>query len=219
MSKILISGCGISFSGERPTWVKVLKISGLDITDLSGPAISNTLIVNQLLEEAYKNRYDHVICQLTALGKLDVELNTHNRWLYEQDSLRNFSYKGYWPSSTSDEHFIKKNYYQYLYSPTLEIQDLIFKLLHLQDKCKESKTRLHIIQGYNIEWNNKLVEKINFDRNFNIYQMYKKSKHYLNHDYSNFNTVPNKNFQIELARHICEKYLKISVDKLNKFYE
>ena len=35
--KILISGCGISYGvGELPTWVKVLKIAGLDIKDLTG---------------------------------------------------------------------------------------------------------------------------------------------------------------------------------------
>ena len=50
MSKILISGCGISFQGERPTWVKMLKLLGVDLVDVSGPAISNYLILNQLLE-------------------------------------------------------------------------------------------------------------------------------------------------------------------------
>ena len=75
MSSILTSGCGITFSGERPTWTKVLKICGLNITDVSGPAISNQLIVNQLLTEVYKNKFDHVVCQLTSVGKLDVEIN------------------------------------------------------------------------------------------------------------------------------------------------
>jgi hypothetical protein len=219
MSKILVSGCGITFPGERPTWVKVLKIAGMDVTDLSGPAISNTLIVNQLLEEIYKNRYDHVVCQLTSSGKLDVELHPRNKWLSEQDSLRNFSYRGYWPSSHSDEHFIKKNYNQYLYSPSLEEQDLIFKLLHLQDKCRESSTQLHIIQGYALDWKNSLVDKLEFNRDFNIYEMYQNSKHYEYHDHADSNTVPNKNFQIELAKLVCERYLKISNSKLEKFYE
>jgi len=219
MSKILVSGCGITFSGERPTWIKVLKIAGMNITDLSGPAISNTLIVNQLLEEIYKDRYDHVVCQLTSFGKLDVELNPRNKWLCEQDSLRNFSYRGYWPSSHSEDHFIKKNYNQYLYSPTLEEQDLVFKLLHLQDRCYKSSTKLHIIQGYRLDWKNNLVNKLHFDKNFNIYEMYQKSRHYIDHDYSNNNTVPNKKFQIDLAKYICEKHLKILNSKLDKFYE
>ena len=80
MSNILTSGCGITFSGERPTWTKVLKICGLNITDVSGPAISNQLIINQLLTEVYKNKFDHVICQLTDFGKLDVEINNKNKW-------------------------------------------------------------------------------------------------------------------------------------------
>ena len=77
MSKILTSGCGITFPGERPTWVNVLKICGLNVTDLSGPAISNTLILNQLITECNKTRYDYVICQLTSKKKLDIELNDH----------------------------------------------------------------------------------------------------------------------------------------------
>ena len=74
MSKILISGCGISFPGERPTWVKILELCKLNITDLSGPAISNYLILNQLLIELNKNSYTHCICQLTCSVKLDVQL-------------------------------------------------------------------------------------------------------------------------------------------------
>ena len=78
MSKILTSGCGITYPGEKPTWVNVLKICGLNITDLSGPAISNTLILNQLINELHQNRYDYVICQLTSKKKLDIELNSNN---------------------------------------------------------------------------------------------------------------------------------------------
>ena len=75
MSNILISGCGITFQGKEPTWAKVFRLAGAKIKDLSGPAISNDLIVNNLIEELYKNDYSHVICQLTNWGKLDVELN------------------------------------------------------------------------------------------------------------------------------------------------
>ena len=59
--KILISGCGMSFgAGERPTWIKVLKLCGLDITDLTGPGVSNTLITNNIIEELYKKNYDFI---------------------------------------------------------------------------------------------------------------------------------------------------------------
>ena len=48
--KILISGCGMSFGGgERPTWINVLKICGLNITDLTGPGISNNSITNNFI--------------------------------------------------------------------------------------------------------------------------------------------------------------------------
>ena len=51
MSKILISGCGLTWSKqERPTWVNVLKLCGVDIDDQAGPAISNQLILNNMIE-------------------------------------------------------------------------------------------------------------------------------------------------------------------------
>ena len=50
MSKILISGCGISWSmQERPTWVKVLRLCNVDIDDQAGPAISNQMILNNMI--------------------------------------------------------------------------------------------------------------------------------------------------------------------------
>ena len=206
MSKILISGCGITFSGERATWSKVLRIAGYNITDVSGPAISNQLITNQLLEKIYQEDFDHVICQLTSLGKLDVELNDDNLILKNKDSLRNFTYKEYWPSSHSTEHKVKKDYYNFLYSPKLEQQDLIYKLLLLQEKCKQTSTKLHIIQGYDIKWHNKLIDSLDFDKSFNIYDMYKNSKFYDEHDYTNYNTVPNQKFQVHLVLYIQKDY-------------
>jgi hypothetical protein len=46
--KILISGCGFSFSKqERKTWVNVLKSVGVNIVDVGGPAVSNQWILNK----------------------------------------------------------------------------------------------------------------------------------------------------------------------------
>ena len=147
MSKILTSGCGITFPGERPTWVNVLKICGLNVKDLSGPAISNTLILNQLITECNKNRYDYVICQLTSKKKLDIELNDHNKKYMDGDPLRNFSYKGFWPSSVGADNDIKRMYYKYLYSPKLDEDDTILKLMLLQHICKQHQSELFIMQG------------------------------------------------------------------------
>tara|TARA_B100000085_G_scaffold263602_1_gene269764 strand:+ start:155 stop:814 length:660 start_codon:yes stop_codon:yes gene_type:complete len=219
MSKILISGCGISFPGIKPTWVKVLKICGYDITDVSGPAISNQLITNQIIEKILVNKYDQIVCQLTSFGKLDVQCNLKNKWLYKNDSLRNFTHNGYWPSSHSQDHFIKKNYHDYLYSPLLEQQDLIFKLMLMQNLCKEKNIKLHIIQGYNLEWKYHYIDMINFDKNFNIYSMYKESAYWSNHDFTNQNSVPCRSFQIHLAKFIAKNYLKIVKNKLEKFHE
>ena len=207
MSKILISGCGITFPGERPTWVSVLKLCKLNIVDLSGPAISNYLILNQLLLELKQNTYTHVVCQLTGYGKLDVQINADNQELVEKDTLRNFTYRGYWPSSASDEHIAKQHYYKYLYSPDLERQDIELKIDHLQMLCEKTNTKLHVIQGYDI----------GLDA-YNIYEDYKQDPTYAYHDYSNSNTVPCRQFQVKLADKINKEFLKQHIP-IEKFYE
>ena len=80
MSKILISGCGLTWSQqERPTWVKVLKICDVDIDDQAGPAISNQLILNNMIESVMNNDYAQAVCQLTSTMKLEVELTNDKR--------------------------------------------------------------------------------------------------------------------------------------------
>jgi hypothetical protein len=219
MSKILTSGCGITFPGERPTWVNVLKICGLNVKDLSGPAISNTLILNQLITECNKTRYDYVICQLTSKKKLDIELNDHNKKYMDGDPLRNFSYKGFWPSSVGADNDIKRMYYKYLYSPKLDEDDTILKLMLLQHICKQHQSELFIMQGYEMHWTNKMIKNINMDLNFVIENDYKQSKFYSTHDFTNSNTVPNKLYQIHLAKYINQNFLQLYGlnEKLEKF--
>jgi hypothetical protein len=218
MTNILISGCGISYGqGESPTWIKVLKICGLDIKDLTGPGITNGLILNLLIDELYKNDYSHVICQLTQPGKLDVEINEKNKELMESDSLRNFSFKNYWPSSVSKDHLAKQLYYDYLYSPGIEEKDLIIKLLHLQKICEIKKIKLLIIQGVKINWKDPLHEQLNIDQNYSIIEDYKQSTHY---NHSSPIIPPNVYYQIELAKKINNIFLKQEIEKkINKFYK
>ena len=74
MSKILTSGCGLSWSKQdRPTWVNVLKLCGVEIDDQAGPAISNQLILNNMIECVMKNYYSQAIRLLTGTKKLDIE--------------------------------------------------------------------------------------------------------------------------------------------------
>lgn len=200
MSKILISGCGITFPGERPTWLKILKLCKLDIVDLSGPAISNYLILNQLIEEVQQRAYTHVICQLTSMGKLDVELHENNRFLMENDSIRNFEYRGYWPSSASTDHEYKKIWQKYLYSPTLERQDILLKLQHLEMLCKNKNIHLYVVQGYDIGLDD-----------YNIYDDYLSSSTYKYHDFNDSNSVPCRQFQLELANKINSDFLQLDL--------
>ena len=214
MSNILISGCGITFQGKDPTWAKVFRLAGANMKDVSGPAISNDLIVNTLLEELYQNSYTHVICQLTNWQKLDVEVNEHNVDIMKSDTVRNFSHKGYWPSSTSTEHESKQMYYKYLYSPYMEEQNIILKLLLLQKLCKETDTKLMLIQGYDLKWTNPLHSKLKLFKDFIIYDDYVSSKHYNGHEYG---LVPSKEYMILLANKINDSLkLDLPLEKFNE---
>ena len=212
MSNILISGCGITFQGKDPTWAKVFRLAGAKMKDVSGPAISNDLIVNTLLEELYQNNYTHVICQLTNWQKLDVEVNEHNVDIMKSDSVRNFSHKGYWPSSTSTEHESKQMYYKYLYSPRMEEQNIILKLLLLQKLCEEKNIALMILQGYNLNWTNELHKQIKLFENFIVYDDYVSSEFYNGHQ---IGLVPSKDYMIQLAKKI-NTHLKLNLP-LEKF--
>ena len=217
MSKVLVSGCGITFSGERPTWTKVLWLSGVAMVDVSGPAISNYTILNNLLEQLYTQEdFSHVICQLTFMGKLDVQLQDNNRWLMEQDSIRNFEFQGYWPSSNSMDDPVKRNWKDYLYSPKMEEQDIIFKLLLLQDLCILKKIPLMIVQGYPIQWTNPLIDCIQIS-DYIIYEAYKQDDSYYEDNHSLKNNVPMKEFQIKLARKFNNMFLHMDLPKLDKF--
>lgn len=217
MSSILISGCGITFCGERPTWPKVLKLCGVSITDCSGPAISNYLILNSLLDAVYSGKqYSHVVCQLTSMKKLDVELHNKNKFLKEQDTIRNFEHLGYWPSSVSRDHEYKRIWEDYLYSPSLEQQDVLHKLLLLQTKCEQTQTPLLILPGYKIEWTHPLHQSINF-ADYIVYEEYKKDDTWNPLDHSEKNNVPIKSYQIKLAQWINQNFLHMHLPKLDKF--
>tara|TARA_Y100000385_G_scaffold170058_1_gene176098 strand:+ start:184 stop:867 length:684 start_codon:yes stop_codon:yes gene_type:complete len=218
-SKILVSGCGISYGkGETPTWINVLQICGLDIKDLTGPGITNSLILNLLISELHKNTYSHVICQLTQLGKLDVELNDKNRSLMENDSLRNYSFGNYWPSSFSTDHIAKKMFYDYLYSPGIEEQDLIIKILYLQELCRKKKIKLCIFQGTRIEWKDPLHKKLLLWKDFIMIENYEKHETYKFHDRPSPIITPNKFYQIYFAKKINQIFIKENIQtKLEKF--
>ena len=162
-----------------------------------------------MIDAVMKNEYSQAVCQLTDIGKLDVELNSDDRReIMKEDPIRNFSFQNIRPSSSSQDHESKRLYYKYLYSPQIEQQDTILKLLHLQKVCEATGTELYVMQGYRMNWTNNLIDKVNMDKDFVIYEHYKAHKLYAHHDFTNNNTVPNKLYQIEIARHINDNFLR-----------
>lgn len=217
---VLVSGCGISFGkGQLPTWIKVLKLCKVPIQDQTGPGITNDLICNLLIDNILSNEkeYTHVICQLTQFGKLDVELNKNNIEIMRNDSLRNYSWMGYWPSSFSKDHVSKQLYYEFLYSPNIEQKNLAIKLILLEKICKEKNLPLLIILGTSLKLTDPLLDKLTcLDLNFNIMDDYKQSKYYKFHNKEQIAITPNKFYQIHLAQKINKTFLKFNIDKYIK---
>ena len=221
MSNILISGCGISFSKqEKPSWVKILRLCGVPTIDVGGPAVSNEWILNNLINGIVKYDPSHVICQLTGIGKLDIESNDERyNELVTTDSIRNFTYKNIWPSSASADHKVKQDYYKWIYSKSIDIDNTAVKLFALQEICSKHNIKLHIVQGYKIDWDqHQLIKLINFDKNFTIEEYYHASSYYQFHDHSNDNTVPCKQFMKHFAQKINDEFLHFDIQsKLDKF--
>ena len=102
--KLLVSGCGITFSGQTSkTWVNILSVAGADIIDVGAPAVSNQWIINRaFLQLEADPEIKKAIIQLTAIGKLDVEIDDERvKVLVEPDSIRDFTVDNVWPSSFS----------------------------------------------------------------------------------------------------------------------
>jgi hypothetical protein len=215
--KILISGCGLSWSGqERKVWTNILKVSGADIVDVGGPAVSNQWILNRaftaLLDDA---TITDAVIQLTSLGKLDVEVDQYRELaLVKNDTIRKFTYKGIWPSSSSLEHPSKKLWHEYLYSPTLELQDLFCKIILINNWCDTHNIKLTIVQGYNISWTDYqlkyLKDKI-YNLDSNIWHEYEQSEYYVVEE---VNAVPGVGFQFALALKIAAIVSPDRIDKI-----
>ena len=221
MSNILISGCGISWSGQtKPTWVKVLKLCKLPIIDLGGPAVSNEYILNKLIKHLLQHQnVSHVICQLTSAGKLDVEVNALRlKDMVETDPFRNFVHDGVWPSSISELHPAKQSYYKWLYSKNIDIDNTLIKIFALHKICKERNIPCLFLQGYQIDWpENNVLNQVDIDLDFVIEDFYKESDFYNLHDHDN-NTVPCKEFQKHFAFMLNDEWLKYDLDQYyNKF--
>jgi len=235
--KILVSGCGITYTKQHyKTWAKILKLAGCEVVDVGGPAVSNQWIINKTFLELQKNTdISMAFVQLTALGKLDVEVEIDRiNDLVKTDPLRNFVIDrdfqvlsnsqigdwGIWPSSVSDCHESKKQWQKWLFSPTLEKEDVYCKLLLLEHFCQERNIKLLVYHGYCIDWNSEqrtrlqhLIQNINED----FYSVYLKSSHYRNHNHHEQNSVPCLGYQLELAQTVGKELPMYLQQKLSKF--
>ena len=220
--KILVSGCGFSWSGQaRKTWVNVLRAVGVNIIDVAGPAVSNQWIMNQtFLQLREIDTVDHVVLQLTSIGKLDVEVDDQRKSeLVDKDSIRNFVINGVWPSSHSAEHESKRLYNQWLFSPGLETQELFCKLLLLADWCQTRSIPLTVLQAYDIPWTDSqqsALDTIIVNLADPLSDQYRRSVYYQHHDYTEQNTVPCAHYQIELAATVATMVAPMVLDRIQK---
>jgi len=218
--KLLVSGCGITFSGQQSkTWVNVMNLTGIDIVDVSAPAVSNQWIINRAFMQLEADpEIKHAVIQLTAIGKLDVEVNEERiKNLVEPDTIRNFTVDNVWPSSASVEHESKRLWKQWLSSPALEQQDIICKLRLLKHWCDCNNVALLVIQGYDLHWTaeqQKQLYSVIDNIDYNIMHTYQQTGWYKQR-VENMD-VPVLGFQIELARQISQKILPDLCDKIEK---
>jgi hypothetical protein len=222
--KILISGCGLSWSGqERKVWTNILKVAGADIIDVGGPAVSNQWILDRAFIALLNNcTITDAVIQLTSLGKLDVEINAVRELsLVKPDSIRNFTYQGVWPSSASQEHLSKKLWYEYLYSPKLEQQELFCKIMLIDNWCDTHNIKLTIMQGYSIPWSPEQLKELkdivyNLDKS--IYEEYEETEYFKKDNNTELNTVPGLGFQFYLANELGALLVPDLIDKINQIY-
>jgi hypothetical protein len=220
--KILISGCGLSWSGqERRVWTNILKVAGADIVDVGGPAVSNQWILDHaFIELLNDSSITDVVIQLTSLGKLDVEITAdREKSLVMPDTIRNFTYQGVWPSSASQEHLSKKLWSEYLHSPKLEQQELFCKIMLIDNWCTTYNIKLTVVQGYSISWTDDqlkhLKDKI-FNLDSSIWHDYEQSKYYVVEE---INTVPNLGFQFDLVGNLISTIAPNLIDKIKYIKE
>lgn len=219
-TKLLVSGCGITYTGQPArTWATILKLAGVDVIDVSGPAVSNQWIVNRAFMKLQQDpEIKHAIIQLTALGKLDVEVDlVRELALVRSDSTRNFVVDGVWPSSTSIEHPAKSAWREMLFSPRLEQQDLEVKLTLLQEWCTQRDIQLLVVQGYDMHWHNQdEMNSIIDNIEWNIMSDYQQTKWFR---LDSEKDVPVTEYQFELAIHLTQRILPSYTNKLQKIYQ
>lgn len=236
-TKILVSGCGITFSKQKlKTWPNILQLVGCAVIDVGGPAVSNQWIINKaFLELQQQPDIKTAIIQLSNLEKLDVYVDSERiDVLVKPDPSRNFiidnnlqvksgdqiETAGTWPSSGSTHHESKKHWNKWLFSPALEKEDLYCKLMLLSSYCQQHHIVLHVYQGYDINWSEQQflnLQKIIKNITSSWYSEYLISSHYQQHDNQNQNYVPCIGYQIELAE-IVGKELSYNVaTKVKKF--
>jgi hypothetical protein len=213
-----------------------LQLSGCNIIDVSGPAVSNQWIINKTFLGLQQHpNVKTVIIQLTNLGKLDVDVDQERiDHLVAPDPLRNFvidknfvvksgdqiTGEGVWPSSISDYHVSKQYWNKWLVSPELEKEDLYCKLILLKNYCQQHDIELLVYQGYDIVWQDYQIanlQNIIKNINANFYSEYLKSAHYHHHNYQNNNTVPCIGYQLEIAQIISKNLPQFIQNTLTKF--
>jgi hypothetical protein len=218
--KILVNGCGLTFGNSNvKSWPKILSAVGVDVVNLSAPAVSNQWIMDRTAEYLFNDTdIDAVIVQLTNINKLDVQIDDQRfKELVESDSLRNFVWHGVWPSSSSNEHISKQLYYQHLYSPELLTKELAIKCKMLEFWCRQHSIELYVYQGYAIPWTDsdlKLIEILIKNIELPWGDEYVTGEFYKFHNFESKNTVPCIEYFFHRAKDLANTLNLPVLDKL-----
>ena len=219
--KVLISGCGISYTQQAhcKTWGNILRLTGNEVIDTGGPAVSNHWILNRAINYLLQNSVDYVVIQLTNLDKLDVEVDDiREETLVKPDTIRNFVIDNVWPSSVSLEHPAKQMWFEHLFSPRLELQDIEVKLRLLKFYCDTNHIPLLILKGYDLPENN--FDELLYNCQ-SLYEQYISHDFYVYHNDQPHMSTPCLEFQFVIAYQIIDALkldVKPQIDKIQSQY-
>ena len=91
----------------------------------------------------------------------------------------------------------------------------------LSEWCKTQNIPLVILQGYNIPWNDNQLIYLEIINNLNspLYNQYKQSTHYANHNHTNHNSVPCIGYHVDLAIDVAQLTDNHLLSRLQKLKE
>lgn len=240
---IITAGCGISQSSfpHWYTWPKYLNILYKEKhKNIAGPAAGNEFIGESVLHAISKYNVKTVIITWTEITKIDFYIErkkildeiltfpTRNWTINYEGKIQN-DIPNWWPSSVTDDNWIKKNFNKTLNNYTQQKNILLVYIKIIQSICKEKNINCLMFFGYDVNFSDFDYQKYNIDLSM-IKNTEVLANNFFNGEWAKFLTtkkfglVPVAGWHFEFLEHNILPFLdqyhdrnkKISVKKIKK---